>query len=332
MHRESQSSISSLSPSDALGRTTWRGSRSDVESDGGKRASRLVPINRRSVSPMAPHFRMGQRPPSVDSSAATSPERGTRPAMAPRRTSDTHSEKGWGRVDLPDSPPISSPPVPQTPITVSSPDDPEVQVSNGDHQRLGSVVLSDSQEPPIEPPTPSRKLVRKKTPIPHHASQPSDASDSSIPPTPSLNPRLRTKKYPQRPSNLRIRANSKANAGGEKEHSPNTLSISPDGMEDHENTIITPKAGEFEVNEPSSASAASPSSPQALRKLSSGSQEPRLRKLSTDGPARVRKVSGEGRDARRKRESAADEGDDEGYDDLLSAYESEDPSKPASLR
>lgn len=332
MHRESQSSISSLSPSDALGRTTWRGSRSDAESDGGKRASRLVPINRRSVSPMAPHFRMGQRPPSGDSSVATSPERGTRPAMAPRRTSDTHSEKGWGRVDLPDSPPIPSPPIPQTPITVSSPDDPEVQVTNGDHQRLGSVVLSDSQESPIEPPTPSRKLVRKKTPVPHHAPQPSDASDSSVPPTPALNPRLRTKKYPQRPSNLRIRANSKSNAGGERAHSPNTLSISPDGMGDHENTIITPKAGEFEVKSPSSASATSPRSPQAPRKLSTSSQEPRLRKLSTDGPTRTRKVSGDGKDARRKRESAADEGDDEGYDDLLSAYESEDPSKPASLR
>lgn len=327
MHRESQSSISSLSPSDALDRTIWRGSRSDVESDGGKRGSRLVPINRRSVSPMAPHFKMGQHPPSVSSSAATSPERGTDPAIAPRRTSDTHSDRGWGRIDLPGSPPIPSPPVHQTPITVSSSDDPDVQVINGNHQRLG-VDPSDSQESPVEPPTQSRKLVRKKTPLFRHATQPSDASDSSIPPIPSLNPRLRTKKYPQQPSNLRIRANSKVNAGSEKEHSPNT--IYTDGMGDHENTIITPKVGEFEINEPSPTSATSPRSPQAPRKLSTGNHERRL--FTEGGPTRTRKVSGEGRDARRKRESAADEGDDEGYDDLLSAYESEDPSKFTSLR
>jgi hypothetical protein len=43
-------------------------------------------------------------------------------------------------------------------------------------------------------------------------------------------------------------------------------------------------------------------------------------------------VSGEGKEAaRRTRESAAIEGDDEGYDDLLSAYESEDGSKMSAL-
>jgi len=45
--------------------------------------------------------------------------------------------------------------------------------------------------------------------------------------------------------------------------------------------------------------------------------------MSTERP-RVRKISTESRDAKGKRESTANEGDDEGYGDLLSAYESED--------
>ena len=50
-------------------------------------------------------------------------------------------------------------------------------------------------------------------------------------------------------------------------------------------------------------------------------EEVRPRKLSSNS----RKVSAGDRNSRRsRRESQADEGDDEGYDDLLSAYESEE--------
>ena len=70
-----------------------------------------------------------------------------------------------------------------------------------------------------------------------------------------------------------------------------------------------------------------------VRKVSGGEGESpiRTRKISTEG--RTRKISSESRrkvSAERatnhKRESAAVEGDDEGYNDLLSAYESEDIS------
>jgi hypothetical protein len=47
---------------------------------------------------------------------------------------------------------------------------------------------------------------------------------------------------------------------------------------------------------------------------------------------RSKKTSGEGQPVRRRqRESAAVEGDDEGYDELLSAYESEEGQKRFSL-
>ena len=61
---------------------------------------------------------------------------------------------------------------------------------------------------------------------------------------------------------------------------------------------------------------------QLSRKLSTEGNEPRPRKISSG--SRTRKTSA----TRKHRESAAEEGDDEGYDDLLSAYESEEGSKP----
>jgi hypothetical protein len=69
-----------------------------------------------------------------------------------------------------------------------------------------------------------------------------------------------------------------------------------------------------------------------LRKNDTDGHEVRTRNNPVEGPPRIRTVSGEGKEAaRRTRESAAIEGDDEGYDDLLSAYESEDGSKMSAL-
>jgi len=60
------------------------------------------------------------------------------------------------------------------------------------------------------------------------------------------------------------------------------------------------------------------------RKVSEG-REARVRKVSTDGHSvRSRKISGERDVAKHRRDSSAVEGDDEGYNDLLSAYESEE--------
>ena len=64
-----------------------------------------------------------------------------------------------------------------------------------------------------------------------------------------------------------------------------------------------------------------------VRKLSSEGQPVRARKISADGRViRPRKVSNESRE--NKRESRAVEGDDEGYDDLLSAYSESEGNGP----
>jgi len=67
------------------------------------------------------------------------------------------------------------------------------------------------------------------------------------------------------------------------------------------------------------------------RKPSSDSHDGRFRKVSTEGIGRVRKSSTEAKDPKGETESAAEEGDDEGYDELLSAYDSEDTANRSRL-
>jgi hypothetical protein len=91
-----------------------------------------------------------------------------------------------------------------------------------------------------------------------------------------------------------------------------------DWPEEQVDLSATPTASNFD--------SFSPRSPKASRKYSGDSVETRQRKVSTEG--RTRKISGSRprKISTNKRESAAVEGDDEGYDDLLSAYsESEVP-------
>ena len=113
----------------------------------------------------------------------------------------------------------------------------------------------------------------------------------------------------------------------------------PHGVEE----APTPRASHFEVAFPTSAPR-SPRSPRRPRKLS-GDGESKPRKASGENRegTRSRKTSGENREdtrsrkasnervrkvsgdpTKRNRESSAMEGDDEGYGDLLSAYESEE--------
>jgi hypothetical protein len=298
-HNDSRSSISSLSPSDAMG----RGCRSDAEYETGK-ISRVVPLNRRSISPMAPGYRVPQnRPLSTESS----PDKAMQPASQ-RTPSDNHSEEEWGHVDIPDSPLILTSPVPYSPATDTLPDKGEVRIANGEHQRLGSIVLSDFIVTPEAPPP--KKLTRKKTPPRQPVAQ---IDESSIPPVPSLNARVRSKRYPQRPSNLRTK--SRSNTVPDKVSSLDSLA--PGDAAEQEVVVPTPRAAAFDVSESSSTS---PTSPQVVK---------RSRKVSTEGheagvTKMIRKVPLGGRDMRGKRESAANEGDDEGYGDLLTAYESED--------
>ncbi|KAK0240250.1 regulator of Vps4 activity in the MVB pathway-domain-containing protein [Armillaria nabsnona] len=310
IHRESQSSVSSLSASDIF----LRANRSDNESDTGG-SSRRIPLNRRSVSPMAPTFRVPSSRHAAVSSATASPDRNIQGLSFSSqgdivlKSSDAN---GWGRVDSADSPPLSSPLPPKTPISVSLHD-------NGP-------IVTDSSAPndsfdivPLEPPPQPKKLVRKKTPPPTNYVD--DTSDSSIADSPSRSSRVRSRRrQPSRPPPLRIRDATRSQS--QPDQAGGSLSVEwPE-----EDTVYTPRASCFEGDDIPSTKVRRP------RKISSDengdSNEARTRKISTE--SRTRKVSTDtAKAARRTRDSAAEEGDDEGYDDLLSAYESEEGARLA---
>jgi len=112
----------------------------------------------------------------------------------------------------------------------------------------------------------------------------------------------------------------------------NTNSLAPSRADDVDG-VSTPRATTFDDDDEAPApSPISPRPPRRIRKTSGESNgEVRTRKISAEG--RVRKISAEGRtrkisaerdESKHTRADSAVEGDDEGYNDLLSAYESED--------
>ncbi|KAJ7046656.1 regulator of Vps4 activity in the MVB pathway-domain-containing protein [Mycena alexandri] len=259
LHRESQSSASSLSPLD-VGRG-WKPNKSELIPD--VIPSRRVALNRRSVSPMAPISRI--RPTST-SSTSTSPDRGS--LLSPTGSSGLKS----GRDSL------------------------EV-VTNGfapvrDQQNMLGLSL-----------------------------QSEDTTDSEVQ---SISPRLRSKRYPSRPGNIRTEDLVKLKAVADQ---PSPQSLSVDWPEQaHDVSVTTPKAATFD--DASQPGGRRRSSTDQARKMSGDGQESRVRKASSG--SRTRKISSSGTikpAGKRNRDSAAEEGDDEGgYDELLSAYESEDGS------
>ncbi|KAJ7940766.1 regulator of Vps4 activity in the MVB pathway-domain-containing protein [Mycena leptocephala] len=136
-----------------------------------------------------------------------------------------------------------------------------------------------------------------------------DTTDSEIPSpgprseVPSRNPRLRSKRYSSRPANI------------PDQPSPQSLSVDwPEQVQD--TAAATPKASTFDDTSPGGRRR---SSTDQARKMSGDGQEARTRK--------IRELSSTGTIRKSNRDSAAEEGDDEGgYEDLLSAYESEDSS------
>ncbi|KAH7889329.1 regulator of Vps4 activity in the MVB pathway-domain-containing protein [Phlebopus sp. FC_14] len=323
LRQESISSTSSLSPSEAFNRPYPRsaGSRSDYDSDTG---SRRVPLNRKSVSPMALASR-SPRVPWASPSSKHSSDVGISSPLSSGSVAEEASERGWRNFATLDSPTtISSPPIPRTPVTNSIPSDMIAVRVNDLDRHTGSISTSESNAP-LEPPIQNRVMTRKKTPPPLRDNDTEDTSDSSLSQTPSAKAsRIRSRKYAARPANLRIRDNLRPSTISEQRaSSPNTLT--PERLEEHD-LATTPRAGEFGGDEPSSASTMSPRHPPS-RKTSGDTNDSRLRKGLIDGPVRTRKVSTGSREVRRTRDSGAEEGDDEGYDDLLSAYESEEGSK-----
>ncbi|TFK54967.1 hypothetical protein OE88DRAFT_1653553 [Heliocybe sulcata] len=289
------------------------GDRLDSESE--TAASRVVPLHR-SRSPMAPSFRLpGERPDSTSSTTSSdnaSSRLSSGSRVTARQQADSSSEKGWGRMDVPDSPAtLTSSPPPRTPTT-SMLFSKGISIEDPDHPR-GSVVLGESQDSPVDAPFEGAKVSRQTTP-PMAESDASEASDSPAR-TPSRSARTRYRKVPTRLAALRIQDDMQPNAVVEPP-TPSPNSLIPEAVE--YDMASTPKAATFDISG-SPAVASRPRSPRRVRKISTEGRDVRARKISSEG--RVRKTSSEGR---RVTDSGAEEGDDEGYDDFLSAYESED--------
>jgi hypothetical protein len=310
-HRDSQSSVSSLSPSDVFGRGL-KSSKSDRDSDTG--GSRVVALNRRSISPMAPNFRVTpSRPSSRNSSTSSdihSPPPHTRSPLQ-LSSSQNYLPPILGLVTHGSSGQIITSP-PGTISTMAS---------------FGSRKSEDSD-------TTSNELLSSKKPSRKKSIGPPDSEDTlNSAPIGALgrSPRLRSKRHP-RPANLQIHDTQRSRISAEqKTSSPSNLTV--EWPVDDQDNVTTPKAGSFDSDDSGTTK-----SPRRSRKISPNGQD-RLRKNSTEFEDerrtrkistlhRTRKVSTESRDVPKgRRESAAEEGDDEGYDDLLSAYESEDGPK-----
>ena len=356
----SQSSISSID----AGRQRKAATRSGTGSD--TTESRVIPLNRSSISPLA----SANRRQTLQLSSNSSRSHGTAVA-APRsvhhssspisHNREQTSHKGE-RVGTPDSPTTlpSSPPPPTPPFSQFPIDD--VEVTGTEFQR-SLLILDNPQDHESELSTQARKLARRK---PSMGTQPTDTSDSSIAgQAPSRTPRVRSKRYPSRPTNLRVqRLDPQRSISSEvMALSPHNLTL-PELPDEHD-ISVTPRAAAFDGTQDEHAgdkssvvySASSiarrirktsgdgqgdgiirsrkPSTESGeetrSRKPSSDSHDGRFRKVSTEGIGRVRKSSTEAKDPKGETESAAEEGDDEGYDELLSAYDSEDTANRSRL-
>lgn len=316
LHTDSVSSVSSLSPSDVFSGTHSKpslGSRSDIESDGG---GRKVALNRKSISPMALASR-ALRVPSATSplsvSDVMSHDSSTR-TYKRSTAEDSSSDRDWRTYTPVDSPTtVSSPPIPPTPITAIHVEVGKVRVNSESRQ---SSFSEDSV--PLRPPTPSKVLLRKKTPPPLQDTDNSDSQDW----TPSRNPHVRSKHHHPKLPSLRTRdTNLRPTFVAEhKNVSPNSLA--PPEWPEEQEISMTPRAPEFSSKDPISTSSNFSSHSPRPRRKTSGETVGRSRKISGESIVRLSRSS-----FHETRDSAAEEGDDEGYDDILSAYESEEGSR-----
>lgn len=350
LRQASVSSVSSLSPSEAMNRlphahpgaharSTGTGPRSDYDSDGSAATtSRRVPLNRKSVSPMALASRSPRLPwNALPSGGGRSPGHPLSNATVTADDVETVSERtmasmttGTTGFDSPTT--MASPPIPRTPLMSAIPGPGAVRIVNGwsngggGHVATSSIsTLSEASEAnviPLEPPTQSRLVVRKKTPpLPLRVTTPdrddhgktlpsSESEPGSLEPSLSLEQtpmRLRSKRYMPRPGNLRLRP---AGTAEQRTPSPGRQSLAPEWPAEYD-PATTPKMDSYSG------------------RIGEKSVEEDL-DVGVSRPPFVRKPSKEARwrkEARRTRDSGAEEGDDEGYDDLLSAYESEEGSR-----
>jgi len=314
--RDSVSSTSSLSPTDCKSKR-----RTDSLSwDSDTTKSRVVPIRRGTgnMSPAAIVAKLSR--PRPDSTSSEWSDYLGKLSEEPKSVAEVRAQPTIPEEDGANPPsPIQSPP-PDTPSSFISPVSGEVRVRDVEPQR-GSLVLNDMSEDNI----PVRSFVRRKTRSPIEPLPEVVTSDHSVGGA-RIRHAQRVKSRRQLP---RLRTGT--------EESERTMTTSPSTLQLPEwphgsvaEETPTPRASDFEVAFPSS-SPRSPRSPRRPRKLS-GDGETRQRKISSGSheSARPRKVSGDrmrkvsGGSTKHNRESISMEGDDEGYDDLLSAYESEE--------
>ena len=311
--QDSVSSTSSLPPID------YRSKRrtDSLSSDSDTTRSRVVPIRRGTgiVSPVAIAAKLSRSRPNSTSSERS--DHFGKSSGEPKAVVEAGAQPTIPEEDGLNPPsPMQSPP-PDTPSSFIMPAHEEVRVRDVEPQR-GSLVLNDMSEDNAL----VRSFIRKKTRSP---TQPPPEEGVSV-----AGVRIR---HSQR---VKVRRPlPQLRTGGEEPEravtaSPSALQL-PEwphalGLEE----TPTPRASDFDVAFPSS-SPRSPRSPRRPRKPS-GDGETRLRKISGEDreSTRPRKVSGggtrrvSGGSIRHSRGSSSMEGDDEGYDDLLSAYESEE--------
>jgi hypothetical protein len=299
VYRDSLSSTSSLS--DRYVRTP-KSTTSDRESD--TNSSRIVSLNRRSVSPMAPNFRSPRE--RLQSRASSMSSGFTSPPTLPRSPLQENRKKTSARIAstsesptiLQTYPPLSDPNASRTTTTGPKESDDSDATSN---ERPPSVV---------------RLTEAENAELAIQASQ------------------VRSKRFP-RPPNLSIPDGHKPNTLVEEKTS-NSSQLTVEWPQHEIEVDSTPRESRFELEDHAPKSRKLSRSPQALRKKLSTGELGHQRKVSVDtirdyrqrkvsNGHRPRKISTESREIpKSKRDSSAEEGDDEGYDELLSAYESED--------
>ncbi|KIY68595.1 hypothetical protein CYLTODRAFT_374069 [Cylindrobasidium torrendii FP15055 ss-10] len=284
----SQSSVSSLTPSDA-----FRGARLDYESD--SRPKRVM-LNRKSVSPMAPHFRR----PQSESSPSASPVRAVDLKNLAFSSQGDILFNGSVTSSEAASPSLYSPPL-ETPSSLAYTSD-----SFESEDAFGSPPSRTRAIEPLDTPSIPRKISRKRTPPPP-ANYGGDTSDSSIAST-GLSKSPRSKRKVTRPAALQLEDSN-----------------DPDKVSRGDSTSL-------DVPWPDEEGGHTPRAPH-FNNASDGTLRRSGRARKTSGEGRSRKISTETyRPKPHARDSIANEGDDEGYDDFLSSYESEDAEPRVASR
>lgn len=302
-HRDSLSSVSSVS--DSMGQPlNWNTSDRDSDISG---SSRRILLNRKSVSPLAPHYRtqhLKQSTGALSDVGQELPIDNSRSNLSTGHSTDTSATRSPPRLN---SPPFT--PLLHTPSSNELSFDGDVHVTEPEKQR-GSILLEHPQDQMLVSEPHSKRPLRRKTP-PKQVVLP-DTAESTPVRVPTKLVRVRAKRYLTQSANLPLLHEQSAQEASDNSSSLENLQV--EWPSEEHDMSMTPRASNFDPGK-------------YLHKVASverrGSNEGRTRKVS--GNQRVRKVSSEGRGAAKDaRESAAEEGDDEGYDDLLSAYESEE--------